>query len=81
MSSTTVARVCRASVLNDDLLPALPSCTPLHRTPNNNLFISPTWGRGQETFGEEPTLVSALTECACNARVSRYASCGPTLVL
>lgn len=31
-------------------------------TPNNNLFINPSWGRGQETYGEEPTLVSAMTE-------------------
>lgn len=30
-------------------------------TPNNNIFINPTWGRGQETYGEEPTLVAALT--------------------
>ena len=30
-------------------------------TPNNNIFISPLWGRGQETYGEEPTLVAALT--------------------
>jgi hypothetical protein len=30
-------------------------------TPNNNLFVSPAWGRGQETFGEDPTLTSALT--------------------
>ena len=29
--------------------------------PNNNLFVDPTWGRGQETFGEEPVLTAALT--------------------
>jgi len=30
-------------------------------TPNNNLFVDPLWGRGQETYGEEPTLTSAMT--------------------
>jgi beta-glucosidase len=30
-------------------------------TPNNNLFIDPSWGRGQETYGEEPILTAALT--------------------
>jgi beta-glucosidase len=32
-----------------------------YMTPNNNLFISPLWGRGQETYGEDPTLTSAIT--------------------
>ena len=30
-------------------------------TPNNNMFVDPTWGRGQESYGEEPTLTSAIT--------------------
>lgn len=30
-------------------------------TPNNNLFVNPAWGRGQETFGESPFLTSAIT--------------------
>jgi beta-glucosidase len=30
-------------------------------TPNNNLFIDPRWGRGQETYGEDPVLTSAIT--------------------
>ena len=30
-------------------------------TPNNNLFPDPRWGRGQECYGEEPTLTSAIT--------------------
>ncbi len=30
-------------------------------TPNNNLFPDPLWGRGQECYGEEPTLTSAIT--------------------
>jgi beta-glucosidase-like glycosyl hydrolase len=29
-------------------------------TPNVNLFIGPAWGRGQETFGEDPLLAAAL---------------------
>ena len=29
--------------------------------PNNNLAPMPTWGRIQETFGEDPTLSSAMT--------------------
>ena len=28
--------------------------------PNINIFRDPRWGRGQETFGEDPTLTSAL---------------------
>ncbi len=30
-------------------------------TPNNNLFVDPTWGRGQECYGEDPFLTSAIT--------------------
>ena len=30
-------------------------------TPNNNLFLDSLWGRGQETYGEDPVLTSALT--------------------
>ena len=30
-------------------------------TPNNNLFVNPAWGRGQETYGESPFLTSAIT--------------------
>ena len=30
-------------------------------TPNNNLFLDPRWGRGQETYGEDPVLTSAMT--------------------
>jgi beta-glucosidase len=30
-------------------------------TPNNNLFVDPRWGRGQETYGEDPLLTSAIT--------------------
>ena len=30
-------------------------------TPNNNLFVDPRWGRGQECYGEEPVLTSAIT--------------------
>lgn len=29
-------------------------------TPNVNLFRDPRWGRGQETYGEDPTLISEL---------------------
>ncbi|MCQ2483565.1 MAG: glycoside hydrolase family 3 C-terminal domain-containing protein [Clostridia bacterium] len=29
-------------------------------TPNVNLFRDPRWGRGQETYGEDPTLISDL---------------------
>ncbi|MCQ2533333.1 MAG: glycoside hydrolase family 3 C-terminal domain-containing protein [Clostridia bacterium] len=29
-------------------------------TPNVNLFRDPRWGRGQETYGEDPTLISNL---------------------
>lgn len=28
--------------------------------PNINLFVKPQWGRGQETYGEDPTLTGAL---------------------
>jgi beta-glucosidase len=30
-------------------------------TPNNNLFLDARWGRGQETYGEDPVLTSAIT--------------------
>ena len=29
--------------------------------PNNNLFLDPRWGRGQETNGEDPFLTAAMT--------------------
>ena len=30
-------------------------------TPNNNLFVDSRWGRGQECYGEDPILTSAIT--------------------
>ena len=32
----------------------------MHRSPNLNIFRDPRWGRGAETFGEDPTLVATL---------------------
>ncbi len=29
-------------------------------TPNNNIFRDPRWGRGQETYGEDPFLTSSM---------------------
>ncbi|MBN1659822.1 MAG: glycoside hydrolase family 3 C-terminal domain-containing protein [Anaerolineae bacterium] len=31
-----------------------------HWTPNVNLFRDPRWGRGQETYGEDPTLTASI---------------------
>ena len=36
-------------------------------TPNNNLFVSPHWGRGQETNGEDPILTAAMTAAMVTA--------------
>ena len=30
-------------------------------TPNNNIFVDPLWGRGQESYGEDPVLTSSIT--------------------
>lgn len=35
-------------------------------SPNVNLFRDPRWGRGQETFGEDPFLLSVLTTAYTN---------------
>ncbi len=36
-------------------------------TPNINLFRDPRWGRGQETYGEDPYLTARLAVAACTA--------------
>jgi beta-glucosidase-like glycosyl hydrolase len=35
-------------------------CNPGARTPHINLFRDPRWGRGSETYGEDPHLTSRM---------------------
>ena len=35
-------------------------------TPNVNIFRDPRWGRGQETYGEDPYLASVMGEAVVN---------------
>ena len=45
-------------------------------TPNINIFRDPRWGRGQETYGEDPYLTSRMGLAVVNGlqgpRTSRY---------
>ena len=34
-------------------------------TPNINIFRDPRWGRGQETYGEDPFLTASNCESIC----------------
>lgn len=50
-------------------------------TPNVNIFRDPRWGRGQETYGEDPYLTSVMgiqvVKGLQGLRVPNTASCGP----
>ena len=40
-------------------------------SPNINIFRDPRWGRGQETYGEDPFLTSRLGTCLCRRHPGR----------
>ena len=39
--------------------------------PNINIFRDPRWGRGQETYGEDPFLTGRMARCLCERHARR----------
>lgn len=79
-----------ASAIGDEaramynIIPGPATATLMYYAPNSNVFMNPLWGRGMETAGEDPTVLSEFAAAfidgmQTSAEEPRFAKVGATL--